>query len=219
MFPTKKQYRKWSLPARCSFWGAIIGIPLGAVSLGVGFWPVFQPDTSAAQRKELVLKTAHELRYNREFLTYLAHAVREGTSNLPVGKVSADSLVSLMEKHYDLVTKGAYGEEKNLYRLSLQLRYLSEQILPLKTLRELDEFQRKSEWSIDDILFLNDFLNWYLRDLIAHELNERQLYSLGVWGFPRDEFRIDGIDSLSLRYFQEDGKPITKFVNFLGLID
>jgi hypothetical protein len=120
---------------------------------------VFQPDTSAAQRKALVFKIAHELRYNREFLIYLAHAVREGTSNLPVGKVSADSLAALMEKHHDLVTRGAYGEDKNLYSLSLQLRYLSEQILPLKTLGELDEFQKKREWSIDDIRFLNDFLN------------------------------------------------------------
>ena len=138
---------------------------------------------------------------------------------MPLGKLSTDSLVALMEKHHDMVTKGAFGEEKHLYRLSLQLKYFGEQILPLKTVGELDEFQRENEWSIDDILFLNDFLNWCLRNLIAHELNERQLYSLGFWGFPRDEFRMDGIDSPSLHFFQEDGKPIIKFVDFLGLID
>lgn len=180
---------------------------------------MLQPDTSAAQRKALVFKTAHELRYNREFLTSLAQVVRQKTSNLPIGKISTDSLVVLMEQYYGLITKDAYGEQKHLYRLSLQLRHFSEQILSLKTLGQLKEFQRKSEWSIDDVLFLSDFLNWYLRDLIAHDLEEQQLFSLGFRGFPSDEFRIQGIDSLSLHYFQEDGKPIKKFVAFLGLID
>ena len=124
-----------------------------------------------------------------------------------------------MEKYYDWVTKDAYGEEKHLYRLSLQLKHLSGQISLLNTIGQLKEFQKKSEWSIDDVLFLNDFLNWYLRDLIAHELDERQLYSLGFWGFPSDEFQIQGVDALSLRYFQEDDKPIKKFVDFLCLID
>jgi hypothetical protein len=219
MFPTKNQYRKWSLPTKWSFWAALIGIPLAVVSLGVGFWPLLQPDTSAAQRKELVFKTAHELRYNREFLTNLAQVVRQKTSNLPIGKLSADSLVALTEKYSDLLIKDAYGEQKHLYGLSLHLKHLSERISSFKTLGQLKEFQKKSEWSIDDVLFLNDFLDWYLRDLIAHELEEQQLFSLGFWGFPGDEFRIQGVDSLSLRYFQEDGQPIKKFVDFLGLID
>ena len=62
-------------------------------------------------------------------------------------------------------------------------------------------------------------MSWYLRDLIAHELEEERLYSLGLWGFPGDEFRIEGVDTPSLRYFQENGKPIKDFLTFLGLID
>ena len=80
-------------------------------------------------------------------------------------------------------------------------------------------FNRASQLSVDDIAFLNDFLNWYLRPLISDELTEDQLYSLGSNGLPREMFQIDGVSELSMKYFIDEGKPITQFVDYLGLID
>ena len=154
MFPTKAQYRRWSLPTKWGFWSAFIGIPLALISLGAGFLPLLQFDTSDAGRKELVFKTAQELRYNREFLTALAQASRQKASNLPIGKINTDSLVTLTEKYYGLITEDSRGEQKHLYRLSLQLRHLGEQISLLKTPAQLRDFQRQGEWSMDDVVFL-----------------------------------------------------------------
>ena len=188
------------------------------MSLIFEFVPM-QAAPSIAERKELIWKTANELRYNRQFLTELVLASERNAKLLPPGKASADALVELMQEHYEVVTEESYGEEKHLYQLSLQLKHLAERISVLETAGRLSEFQRHSHWSVEDTLFLNDFFNWYLRHLIVKELNNHQLHSLGTHGFPSEEFRIQGIDTPALRYFFQDGQLMVSFLDFLGAID
>jgi hypothetical protein len=228
MFPTKKQLAGWSLPSKYTFWGAVIGIPLAMISLIIQFIiPLFQKDNHAAIRSQLIFKVAHEFLLNRTYLSALAQLVRKDNGTLPIGRVNADALLLLMEQHYDLVTKDAYGEQKYLYPLSLELKSLGGFLAGITSFYQLKAFHESSAWSVDDVLFLNDFLHWYLRSFITKYPSTPQLHYLGFydspgcfWGFPAESFRIEGVEHPVLRKFLDgDGASIQEFSLYLGLID
>jgi hypothetical protein len=227
MFPTKKQLQNWSLPSKWTFWGAVVGISIGIVSLILTLIPLFEKDDRATSRNQLIFKVAHEFLLNRVYLTALAQLARKDDGTMPIGRINADTLVSLMEQHYDLVTKDAFDERNHLYQLALELKSLGAFLAGIISFDRLKAFHESSAWSVDDVLFLNDFLHWYLRSLITEYLSKPQLHYLGFydlpgcfWGFPGESFRIEGVGDPALRKFLDgEGAPIREFSLYLGLID
>lgn len=217
MFPTANQYRKWSMPSKWSFWAAMIGIPVSIWSLLLTN-PLPPTVNPKEERIRLLLRTAQELRYNNEWLASVATA-HYRRSKIPVGTLKSDALLLLMEREYAWLTRGAYGEEKNLYQLALRLKDLSFALGSPSSSSQVIAFNRKSEFTLHDIHFLNNFLLWYLRPHIVDELDSKQLYSLGFAGLPGDRFRIEGVKTPSFRYFVLEGKSITEFSEYLALID
>lgn len=217
MFPTTYQYRKWSMPSKWSFWAAVIGIPISIWSLllTIPLPPAVNPKE---ERSRLLFRTAQELRYNNEWLASVAIA-HDRRSKIPIGILKSDALLLLMEREYAWLTRGAYGEEKNLYQLALRLKDLSSALGSPSSSSQVIAFNRRSEHTLHDIHFLNNFLLWYLSPHIVDELDSTQLYSLGLIGLPGDRFRIEGVKSLSFRHFKFDGKSITEYSEYLGLID
>lgn len=160
MLPTRRQYEKWSLPAKWSFWAAVTGIPLGLVSLVVGFLPVIGQDQAAMDRSRLVLQVAHELRYNDEWLSLLSNSIQRRSLRLPIGSLKTDGLASLLQREHDWVVRGAYGEEKHIYRHVLLLRDLGAALGSPKSGKDLARFRGGAEFTLHDIHFLNNFLFW-----------------------------------------------------------
>jgi len=194
MIPTREQFQKWSLPSKWSYWAAVIGIPVGIISLGLGLFPFIQSDTEGIERNRLIFQVAQELRYNHEWLSEVATAVSERAEVLPIGSLKSDALMTLPNREYQRVTEQAYGEEKYIYQEALKLKDLGAALSKLKNYSDVEIFNRQATYSLHDILFLNDFLHWYLRPLIEKELNRQQLYSLGWRPFPGDRFNRRGHD-------------------------
>lgn len=219
MLPTRRQYEKWSLPSKWSFWAAVIGMPVGIVSLFIGFLPLFGKDTTAIERSRLVLQVAQELRYNDEWLSSLGDAAHKRSSSVPTGSLKTDALLLLVQREHDLVVRGAYGDEKYIYQHALQLRDLGSALGTPKSVDQLNRALSNSRYSLHDIHFLNNFLFWYIKPLVTETLSPAQLYSLGWSGLPGERFNIFSSTTLNMKHFVNDGRPITEYVDYLGLID
>lgn len=215
MFPSWVQYNKWSLPNKWTFWANVVGISVGIITLVLSN---VQPDTLNEERARRLLRVAQELRYNDEWLTSVAVALETGSS-IPAGSMKLQGLVSIAESDHKIVVENAYGEEKYIYQLVLKLNDLGVKLGSPKTRRDLSAFNSGSDYTLHDIHFLNNFLLWYLVPAISKHLDEQELYSLGRHGFPGDSFHIADVDRIEMKYFRNDGKPITSFGEYLGLID
>jgi hypothetical protein len=221
LFPTTFQYRKWTLPTKWSFWSAVVGIPSGLMGLVALVFTIF-PLISDSQRDLHSLeffKAAQELRYNREYLSTLSTAIKSNAYQLPPGSIKAVATLQLFDKHFELITRFAHGEQKHLYQLSLKLKDLGDQISRASKPFDLKNSFAESEFSLDDVMFLNEFLLWYLMPTIEEKLSNEQKRAFGPLDMPGSTFIASGTKALNLRYFQNDGKPITEFVDYLGLID
>jgi hypothetical protein len=218
MFPSRRQLSKWSLPTKWSFWSAAIGLPLAFLSAYLGLVPMFAADQALVQRNQLLLQTAQELRYNDEWLANLCIAAAKPSRQLPIGSIKTDGLLRLMEQHHDWIVREAYGEEKYIYQMALELRDIATS-LDSREIKSILSVIKGSEYTLNDIHFLNNFLFWYLRPHIEEGLNQAQIYSLGWNWRPQDNYKIPTGTALQMNRFLHDGKPITEYVTYLGIID
>ncbi len=194
-------------------------MPVGIISLLIGFLPLFEQDTTAIERSQLVLQVAQELRYNDEWLSSLADATHKRSSDLPTGSLKANALLLLVQREHDSIVRGAYGEEKYIYQHALQLRDLGSAFGAPKSSDQLTKALSNSRYSLHDIHFLNNFLFWYIKPLVTDTFSPAQLYSLGWSSLPGERFKIFGVPTLNMKHFVNDGKSITEYVDYLGLID
>jgi hypothetical protein len=181
--------------------------------------PVFQTGPREIERRQLIFRVAQELRFSSQWLSELALCDQEGDCSPPAGSVKAENVMLLMQTDFDLVTKSSHGEEKHLFQLTLQLGELGKALGSPRSRAEVKAFNKRSDWTIHDIHFLNNFLHWYLRPTISDHLTEHEIYSLGFDGFPGEFFQIRGVKRLDLKHFEHEGKPITRYGDYLGLID
>ena len=170
------------------------------------------------ERKRLIMRVAQEMRYNSELLGDIARAA-EGKRNFPIGTLKTEGLMALISQDYDGVTEDAYGEEKYIYQEAMKLRDIGNEIRDIRSVSNLSAFNERSQYTLHDALFLNDFLLWYIRPIIEKELTGRHLYTLGWHPFPNNEFRIYDVEKYNMKYFVDDGAPIMEFPHYLGLID
>ena len=219
MLPTRTQYRKWSLPTKWSFWAAVIGLPLGLVSLLFTIWPLSNPAPVTQERNQLLLKTAQEMRHNHEWLSDLTRSLESGSESIPPGSIKTDGLLQLLERHSDWLLRESYGEEKYIHQLSLDLKDISSRLGVPNNRRTLHSNLDTLDYTLDDIHFLNNFLLWYLSPHIKKTLTERQLYSLGWQGLPGNTYASPAKGKSVMKRFLHDGKPIVEYLDYLGLID
>lgn len=219
MFPTRRQYERWSLPSKWSYWGCWSGLLIGIVSLAISIGGLLRPDAREKERKHLIFKVAQELRYNREWLSEIENEIDRGETRIPIGALKTSSLIELAGREHELVTRESYGEEKHIFQLILKLHDLGVALGAPKSAAEIKIFNKSSQYSFYDLIFLNDFLFWYLRPLIYEQLDKKQLYSLGRNAFPGDRFPLNKLRQENMKYFLVEGEPIQKFIDYLGLID
>lgn len=216
MLPTANQWKKWSLPSRYSAIGLLVAV-LSILLFNI--LPLLKEGERGKEFKRLLFQATNELRYNREYLHGLAHALRSKQSPIPIGNIKYEALLDLLGKNYKRLAPDAYGEEKYIYQLAMKLRDASSALGGPRSQRDLLQFNGRYEMTIDDLLFLSGFLNWYLGPLAKSELSKYELDSLGWDGIPGRTFAPSGINTLHMRFFVDEGKPITDFALYLGLID
>jgi hypothetical protein len=140
----------------------------------------------------------------------------------PPGFLKYEGLINLAKHYYQQITAHAIGEQKHLYQEILRLRDLGALLGSPRNCSQIESFNKQSTYSLHDILFLNDFLHWYLRPMIEEELQTEPLYLLYLldWlSIPTDCFRMDCVNTIELKHFVDEGKPIEEFGYYLGLID
>jgi len=219
MFPSPKQYSKWSLPSKWGFWSAAIGIPASIFSVWITYWPPKSDERDSREVSQLAFQTAQDLRGNREYLCDLYTAHGKGSKEYPPGHLKTEALAQLVLRDHEKVIQSAYGEEKYIYQLTQQLSDIGTALGSPKSSKDVRRFLSTSAMTLHDIAFLNDFLNWYLQPLIDERLTQRQLYSLGWNGIPGKKFHLCNDQKPDMKYFLLDGNPIKEFVDYLGLID
>jgi len=176
-----------------------------------------RPNIEQTEWNQLVLQAAQELQYNHEWLSGLALAIDKRAPTLPSGAVKARALETVVRHARNSPSAHAGGEEKYVYEDVLKLGELGLALGSPDTASQVERFERLSSYSIHDVLFLNDFLRWYLRPTIEKELDTQQLHSLGWTSSSGDHFEIAGVKELNMRHFLREGKPIERFSLYPGL--
>ncbi len=124
IIPSRKQYQKWSLPSKWTFWAGLIAMV--SLSLSVfGFFPSGDRN-SEKELNNLVLQVAQELRYNAEWLSALAVSNEGQLEIIPVGRVKSTALTNLIFREFDKVVEHSYGEEKYIYQRIIKISDLGE---------------------------------------------------------------------------------------------
>ena len=223
MIPSAEQFRRWALPTRWTFMASVAAM-IGLALAGAGLWvsvtgPARERTVQIAEeRRELVFLASQELRQNSELLSQLATLDAVETVAVGQSAYSASSLKLLASEHYSEVTKHAYGEEKYIYQEILKLERWLGAISNVGTSRAAADWNQNSEFTVQDVLFLNDFLWWYLHPMIEEELSGTQKRALGWEPYPKDSFRVP-IGQRQSKQFMVDGQPISEFVDYLSYLD
>lgn len=219
ILPSRRQYQKWSLPSKWSFWAAVIATPVAIASLLLALWPVSGPSPNVLARNKLLLQAGQELRHNDEWLSSVSEAIQNHSSTFPTGSLKTDGIRTLIEKEHDWVVRNAYGEEKYIYQHILLLQDLAQGLGNPSSSQATIQRLRNSGYTLHDIHFLNNFLFWYISPDLKDSLSYKQLYSLGRQGLPGENFRVKGVSRPIMKHFVHDGQPIQTFIDYLGLID
>lgn len=219
MLPSRLQYSRWSLPNKYTFWATMFGVPLSVLSLVFSLTTYRLEQSREDERNSLLFQAAKELHYNDEWLGSVARAIEEKSYAAPVGRMKTEALLSLVVKEHKALTQNAYGEEKSLYQLALRLSDLSHALPVQINTAEVADFNRRSDYTLHDIHFLNNFLFWYIRPLILEAFSRNDLDQLGWEGLPGEVFTIRNLEKLEMKYFLDEDKPIREYAEYLGLID
>ena len=223
MIPSAHQFRRWTLPTRWTFAasiGSLIGVVLAVVALWVAIaGPSLERERErTTERHALAFQAAQELRSNSELLAQIGSLEADETLSLGTDPYSADALQALISGHFSELTKDAYGEEKYIYQEVLRLGRWLNAMSSLSTSEAVSHWNRTQEFTVHDALFLNDFLWWYLHSTIEDDLSDAQKRGLGWGSYPQDVFQVPSASS-QLKQFVVDGRPISGFSDYLGLLD
>ena len=204
---------------------------LGLLVALIAFWVEYRPNKNTAIRHESftqnetdgylsgLLASAQELRSNKEYLEKLQYYIKNETAHLPIGSVSVDRTLEFFEQHYDRVTQSSYGEEKHLFQLVHHLRDIGKMMDSFSVRSDFDRLNKTYNMTTDDAAFLAGFVYWYVAITANEDLSQTQAYSLGRFS-TSDVFASKAEENaLNMRYFVQDGSPITNYSDFLSFID
>jgi len=167
----------------------------------------------------LLLQTLQELRYNHEWLSALALAHERRSPVVPVGRLKSEAITQLLHVAHSRIVEQAYGEEKSIYQLILKFEDLGTYLGTPKSVKEITRLKQHSDFTLHDIHFLNNFLLWYILPLAKEELDSLEDYSFGGGSLFSETFKVANLRKLEMKYFRQDGQAITRYADYLGLID
>lgn len=230
---SKKQFQSWTAPNKASYISYRYGLPatLLGIILTLVFWAfpndaihrksepsniVEQEKVSSSQRKD-IFAMAQELRFNSDWIykTILWHN-DEGLK--PVGSIKTEALMKVLSESYDEATKYSKGEQKYIYQIGLEINSLGQEISSADK-SELAEFDQNSEYTLEDVYFLIEFMRWYTQYLVKENLGDNELYSLGWSPFPGKVHSPAFPAKAIYRKFDFDDDINKSFVGYLGGID
>ena len=182
-------------------------------------------DKEKAENKEKKIKekefdnaiflSLKELEWNKEYLNQLRHSIKYSDKTIIIGTIKYEKVVSFADTKYDELSQHSYGEEKNLYRLIMTLQESADEFKRVKNFEDLLIWNKSYELTIDDLYFLNCFLYWYIGSTFEERGDVMQYFS--PWSFSNDAFGKN--ETVYMRYFVFDGKPVKTCTDYLGYID
>ena len=169
--------------------------------------------------EKLLFQASHELRRNREYLEDVRGYLKNTGRQLPIGSLRTENTLELLGGHYQRATKAAYGEEKYIYQLILKLDDVAATFYGFRTREDFGRWNKTYEMTVDDVSFLCGFLAWYMSGVAREQLSPK-LFDQPGRDPPSTEFAsADEVVKLNMQFFVHQGKPITDYSLFLGLID
>lgn len=125
----------------------------------------------------------------------------------------------MLQVAHPRIVEEAHGEEKTIDQLILKFGDLGTYLGTPKSVKEITRLNQRSDFTLHDIHFLNNFLLWYVLPLAKEELGSLGDYSPGGGSVFTETFKVANLRKLEIKYFRQDGQAITRYADYLGLID
>lgn len=167
----------------------------------------------------LIFEAAQELRYNRDWLNRIAVALESDQEVIPLGQARTIAFLRLMAQSYGDVTKNSYGEERRIYGLALRLEDMLQKLGEFREISEAQAYYEMAGHSLHDVIFLNNFLAWYLTPLIEASLDDWSVFALETLPIQESYFTIPGVTKIEMKQFVYNGENILDYGLLLGLLD
>ncbi len=169
--------------------------------------------------QESLFQASQELRYNTEYLEDVKNYINNDKAFEPVGTIQTQKTMLLLNKHYESVTRLAYGEQKDIYQLATKLNDIGNILNGFKSRKDYKKWNATYEMTIDDVRFLCGFLYWYIGYMAKEDLKNNSAYAI-KYNLLSEVFSDNkSASKLKMRYFIHEGKPIIEYTEYLGLID
>lgn len=219
MIPGRNQFRRWQLPTQWSFLASIatlIGLIVAILAFLASFYlPIAdRQESGAAERRTALFTAGHELRHNSELIAEILTDQSQNGVVLGAEPYSTEATQNLLSTHYDQLTEESLGEDRYLYQQLLLLNEWLSAIQGVRSKADVRKWDANSSFTVADVLFLNDFIWWYLHPAFQEHLPTTKFRSPG---YPDKPFQ-DAIASSQTRRFTHEGERL-EFVGYLGLLD
>lgn len=167
----------------------------------------------------LLFAATQELQSNREYTNSVRCYMANKNIPRPIGSIQAENTLNLFNKHYNKLTRFAYGEEKYIYQLAVKLQKIGSLFSGFKSREDYRNWNTTYEFTIDDVSFLCGFLSWYLAHVAQEDLESSQLRALGCFATSSRFATDQESKNLDMRFFSHNDKPFCDYPDYLGLID
>ncbi len=220
LWPTRRQWRSWSLPSKYSFVGVLLGL-LGLLIAALQLYSddsakVYKPNSEPST--DVYAAAFEELKSNIRCLNSLRLQI-ENSLEWPICRTSHVKIDNVFQNYFYEIGMTNYGEDNVLlYQWGLVNSALKERG-QAQTVQELVEINKSSELTLRDLYFLQCFNLWYLSsfrgEAIADPADRPHITPESLSGIPDEEWE----NWPSHFVVDYDGVPVTDFGTWLGLID
>lgn len=164
---------------------------------------------------ESLTSSLHELERNLVVLNSLSAVYNGRADQKAPSRVDYSESMRFFTRYFDLVFPVTYGEAENLIPFLSALDDASLEINSIETKPQIDEFNKRSYLSVDDIRLLTGFYVYYLDGLIEKYLPVEFTYTYDP------HYKIYSVkgDELVMNVFTLDGEPVRDYGTVLGLLD
>jgi hypothetical protein len=161
-------------------------------------------------------KSINELVTNARVLRQYSLWIKGKAENVGEFELNASETLRFALSNYDHIVVDAYGEEKHILNLSNSLYSLSKRVRAIESSDDkiLDDWGQP--YTLDDLIFLNEFLLWYFYPQVEPFLSDNQVSAIRYTWSADSQFQME---QANLLHFTFDGAPIDEFGMYLGLID
>lgn len=164
---------------------------------------------------ESLTSSLHELETNLVVLNSLSAIYNGRTDHKAPSRLDYSESMRFFTRYFDLVFPVTYGEAENLIPFLSVLDDASSELNSIETKSQIDGFNKRGHFSVDDIRLLTGFYVYYLDGLIEKYLPKEFTYTYD----PHYEIYSVKGDELLMNVFTLDGEPVKDYGTVLGLLD